>query len=88
MAILDEITPKYYQPLTLGFERQGSDVVAVYNVMIRNVLGNEMKIINLASVLTPEEKAMAAAIYLRDEAQLEAATGLEKWIPPEPPEEP
>ena len=84
MAILDEITPRWYEPLTLAFERQDGDVVAVYNVMIRNVLGHEMRIVNLGSVLTEQEKAAIIAIYQRDEAQFEAATGLEKWVEPEP----
>lgn len=83
MAILDELTPKYYEVLRMGVQRVNGDVVAIYDVAIRNVNGNQMGTLDPGSVLTPEEKAMMTAIYLRDEEQFEAATGLEKWVPPE-----
>lgn len=82
MAILDELTPRWYEVLRLGIQQQDSDVVAVYDIAIRNVLGNRMAIINRGSALTTQEKQAVAAIYRRDEAQFEAATGLEKWIEP------
>lgn len=85
MAILDELTPAYYEVLRLGMQRDG-DVVAIYDIAIRNVLGNRMAIINRGSVLTTQEKAAVVAIYQRDEAQFEAATGLKKWVPPVEPE--
>lgn len=83
MAILDEVTPGYYEVMRLGMQKQDGDVVAIYDIAIRNVSGNRMAIINQSSILTEQEKAAVAAIYLRDEAQFEAATGLEKWAPPE-----
>lgn len=85
MAILDSITPKYYEPLTLGFEQQDGDVIARYNVAIRSVNGKRMTIVNPGSTLTLEEKAMVVAMYQRDLAQFEATTGLERWVPPEEP---
>ena len=65
MAILDEITPKYYQVHSLGMERQDGDVVAAYDIMIRNVLGNPMKIINLGSTLTAQEKQACHYVSLK-----------------------
>lgn len=82
MAILDELTPRWYEVLRLGMQRQDGDVIAIYDVAIRSVNGNRMGILNPSSVLTPGEKAAVVAIYLRDEAQFEAATGLEKWVEP------
>jgi len=83
MAIMDSLTPKYYEVLDLGIQRQNGDVVASYNVIIRNVLGNKMRIINLDSVLTAQERQAVAAIFQRDVEAFETATGLERWIPPE-----
>lgn len=84
MAILDELTPRWYEVLRLGMQRQDGEVVAIYDIAIRNVLGNRMKIINRGSVLTEQEKQAVIAIFLRDKAQFEAATGLEEWVvPPE-----
>lgn len=83
MAILDEITPKYYEVLNLTMQRQDGEVVATYQIMIRNVLGNPRRIINQGSVLTSQEKAAVVAIFQRDKAQFEAATGLEEWVEPE-----
>lgn len=84
MAILDSITPKYYEVLNLSF-RRGSDgtVTAFYNVGIRSITGDMTKILSPSSTLTEEEKQAVAAIFLRDKAQFEAATGLEEWVPPE-----
>lgn len=86
MAILDSMIPKYYEPLALGFEQQDGDVVARYNIAIRSINGNRVADINRGSTLAPEEKAMVVAMYQRDLAQFEVATGLERWVPP--PEEP
>ena len=83
MGILDELTPFWYEVLNLGMQRQDGEVVAIYDIAIRNVLGQRMKIINQGSVLTEQEKAAVAAIFRRDKAQFEAATGLEEWVEPE-----
>ncbi len=83
MAILDELTPRYYEVLRLGMQRRDGEVVAAYDVAIRNILGHRMTIINPGSVLTEQERQTVAAIFLRDVAVFEAATGLEKWIEPE-----
>lgn len=83
MGILDPVTPKYYKPITLNMERADGDVVAVYNVAIYNVNANVMTHLPLGSTLMPEEKAVVAALYQRDIAQFEAATGLEP-LPEEP----
>jgi len=83
MAILDSVTPTYYEVLTLSMERRNGDVVASYHVAIRNVNGNRMTIINPGSALTPQEKAAIVAIFQRDKDQFEAATGLQEWVPPE-----
>jgi len=79
MAILDEITPRWYEVTKLGMQQQNGDVVAIYNIAIRNVLGNRMAIINQGSVLTVQEKQAVIAIFQRDVAAFEAATGLEGW---------
>ena len=39
MAILDELTPAYYKVLRLGMQRQDGEVAAIYDIAIRNVLG-------------------------------------------------
>lgn len=83
MAPLDGLTPRWYEPLRLAIQRVNGDVVAIYDVGIRNVNGSQMGTLNPESVLTPEEKAMVAALYQRDLAQFEAATGLEQWVEPE-----
>jgi len=76
MAILDSVTPTYYEAITLNMERVNGDVAAKYNVAIYNAYGNVMTHISASSTLTPEEKAMVLAMYQRDIAQFEAATGL------------
>ena len=86
MAILDELMPKYYKVLNLGMQRQNGEVVAVYDVAIRNVLGQRMAIISQGSPLTAQEQQAVVAIFQRDVAAFETATGLEKWIEPEEPE--
>lgn len=85
MAILDELTPAYYEVLNLGMQRQDGEVIAIYDVAIRNVLGQGMAIINRGSVLTEQERQAVVAIFQRDVTAFEAATGLEEWVePPEP----
>ena len=89
MAILDELTPKYYEVLRLGMQRgEDGEVVAMYEIFIRNVDGHRMKIINRGSTLTDQERQAVVAIFQRDVAAFEAATGLEKWVEPELPELP
>ena len=83
MAILDRVTPKYYRILTLGIERVDDNVVARYHIAIYNVNGNVMTHINQGSILTEQEEAAVVAIFQRDVEAFEAATGLEKWMPPE-----
>lgn len=84
MAIMDELTPRWYEVLRLGMQQQDSEIVAIYDVAIRNVLGQRMAIINESSVLTEQERQAVIAIFQRDVAAFEAATGLEKWIEPGP----
>ena len=84
MAILDEFTPRWYEVIRLGMQKRDGNVVAIYDIAIYNVLRQRMGIINQSSVLTEQERQAVIAIYLRDEAQFEAATGLEKWEPEEP----
>ena len=83
MAILDELTPAYYEVLRLGMQRQDGEVAAIYDVAIRNVFGQRMAIINRGSVLTEQERQAVIAIFQRDVAAFEAATGLEEWEEPD-----
>lgn len=83
MAILDELTPAYYEVLRLGLQRRDGEVVAVYDVAIRNVNEHRMAIINQGSVLTEQEGQAVVAIFQRDVAAFEAATGLQEWVEPE-----
>lgn len=83
MAILDKLTPKYYEVLRLGMQRQDGEVVAIYDIAIRSISGNTMQIINQSSVLTVPEKQAVVAIFLRDKEQFETATRLEEWVEPE-----
>jgi len=85
MAILDSITPAYYEALSLSMERVNGDVVASYSIAIRNVNSNRMAIINQASILTAQEKAAIVALFQRDKAQFELASGLQEWVPPSEP---
>jgi len=80
---MDGLTPKYYEVLNLGMQRQDGDVVASYSIAIRNVLGNRMQIINLGSTLTEQERQAVVAIFQRDVAAFETVTGLTKWEEPE-----
>lgn len=83
MAILDPVTPRYYEPLNMGIQQPDGGIVVIYDVAIRNVNGDRMRVLHPGSTATPEERAAIAVIYRRDKAQFEAATGLEEWIPPE-----
>lgn len=82
MAIMDKLTPRWYEILNLRMQRQDGDVVASYSIAIRNILGQRMVIINQGSVLTAQERQAVVAIFQRDVAAFEAATGLEKWEEP------
>ena len=84
MAILDELTPRWYEVLRLGMQRRDGEIAAIYDVAIRNVLGRRMAIMNRGSALTEQERQAIVAIFQRDVAAFEAATGLEKWIEPGP----
>jgi len=79
MGLLDEFIPVYYQVRSMCHERNGGDVVTTYNVSLRNAAGNRMGTVNPGSVLTEQERQAIAAIFIRDKAQFEAATGLTEW---------
>lgn len=86
MAILDGFTAKYYEVLRLGIQRDGNGaVVAMYDIALRNVDGRRMGTLSQGSVLTQPERQAIVAIFQRDKAQFEAATGLEEWVEPEEP---
>ncbi len=82
MGIMDELTPRWYEILSLGMQRQDNEVIASYTIAIRNILGNRMAIINRGSALTSQERQAVVAIFQRDVAAFEAATELEKWEEP------
>ena len=84
MAILDELTPAYYEVLRLGMQRQNGEVVTIYDIAIYNVDNRRMAIINRGSTLTPQERQAVVAIFTRDKAAFETATGLTEYVPPPP----
>ena len=66
-------------------QRQDGEVVAVYDIAIYNVDNHRMAIINRGSTLTPQERQAVVAIFIRDKAAFEMATGLTEYVPsPEP----
>ncbi len=83
MAILDGFIPKYYKVLRMGIQQVDGDVVATYDIALRNSDGGPIGILNQGSTLTSQERQAIVAIFLRDKAQFEAATDLEEWIEPE-----
>lgn len=83
MAIMDELTAHWYEVLELRMQHQNGKVTASYTIAIRNVLSQRMTIINCDSTLTAQERQAVVAIFQRDVAAFEAATGLEKWEEPE-----
>lgn len=83
MAILDPITPVYYQVLRMGIQQTETDVIAMYDVAIRNATGDRLAILNPDSTLTEEERQVIRDIFVRDKQQFEAATGLPEWTPEE-----
>lgn len=85
MPLLNHLTPTQYEVRRMGIQRQDGQVVAIYDLMIRNADGDELDMMSLDSALTAQEKAAIAAIFARDQSQFETATGLTEWIPPEEP---
>lgn len=83
MAILDKLTPTYYTVLNMGIQQEDSKIEAAYDIAILNARKHRIAILSQSSTLTVQEKQAIVAIFLRDKAQFEAATGLEEWIPPE-----
>ena len=83
MAILDEFTPKYYEVLRMGIQRDDSGIVVMYDIALRSVSGNRIGVLGQRSEFTQQERQAIVAIFLRDKAQFETATKLEEWIDPE-----
>lgn len=83
MSLINYLIPTYYKIGRLGIQKDGSQVVASYDVAIFNVDGRRLATIHPSSVLTAQEKTALLAIIQRDKNQFEANTGLTEWLPPE-----
>lgn len=82
MTITDELTPTTYELVRIGIERDGTDVVAIADLRIRNADGKILAIHNPGTTLTPGEKAALGAFVNRELGAFEAAEGLTEWVPP------
>ena len=88
MTITDELTPTTYELVRIGIQREGTDVVAIADLRIRNASDKILAIHNPSATLTPGEKSVLGAFVERELAAFEASTGLTEWVPPPPLEEP
>ncbi len=78
MSLINYLTPIYYRVLRMGIQRDDG-VSATYDIAILNADGHQLDTLALSSAFTPQEKAAVAAIFLRDQTQFEANTGLAEW---------
>ena len=87
-TITEKLTPKTYELIRIGLQREGADVVALADLRIRNAADETLMIDNPSTTLTPSEKSVLAAFVNRELALFEASSGLTEWVPPPPPEPP
>ena len=79
MGIKENLTPVHYKVLGMEMTRSGSQVSAKYRIVILNEDGRRLSNHHPVAVLTAQEQAAVVAIYERDKAQFEAATGWTEW---------
>lgn len=76
MAMLDSLIPTNYRVSRMGIENVDGSISVQYDVEILNASGGRVGVLHPRSELTAGEKAAMLAIFARDRAVFEAATGL------------
>jgi len=83
MTLAEELTPTTYELVRIGLQQEGTNVVAIADIKIRNAAGRVLKMHNPETILLPGEKAALVTFVNRELAAFGAATGLTKWVKPE-----
>lgn len=87
MTIIDRLVPTTYELRELHiFQNAGGDVVVRAHMMIRNVSETIIAKDFPEVTLTAQERQLLAAFVVSKLGDYETATGLARWVPPEPPQ--
>jgi len=85
MGIVQDLTPTQYSLIRIGLQQDGSDVIAIGDMQIRNAAGQVIAHHAAVTELTPNEKQALIAFAARELAIFESLTGLTRYVEPEEP---